>query len=171
LQQQPLHTTTKTETCQSHRCHLSPLSDNNEAHQYLQDTAHSPRMIGAVRRIQTLQASRLGDSAACIAPNNVKSIQQEAALPKLCLLLRCDLRFQCSSERSYCTWWSSSKTVITASHHEGACVRSSLSPSLAFGGSRRAHDGLVYASCFGTRRQAHVSSHGARGMDEWCARG
>lgn len=50
------------------------------------DTAHPPRLIGAVRRIRTLQASVLEDSAAYIAADNIDIVQQEAAPPKLCSL-------------------------------------------------------------------------------------
>lgn len=59
--------------------------------------------------------------------------------------------------------------VIETSHHEPACAIIAFAQSGLSEGVGE-HDGLVYASCIGTRRQAHVSAHGARGMDEWCAR-
>jgi hypothetical protein len=85
----PLPTMTLTST-EFRRCtdadRLSSILSRPVLPVYDMETAHPPRMIGSVRRIQSLQASGLGDSAACIAPNNSKSVQQEAAPPKLCTL-------------------------------------------------------------------------------------
>jgi hypothetical protein len=116
------------------------------------ETVHSPRMIGAVRRIQLLQASGLGDSAACIAPDNSKSVQQEVAPPEVCVLV---LQFSNSNRAVSELLLIAVKAtkVMATSHHEQSAIF--VSPSLATTLGRRA--GRLVSASASARAEKHMS--------------